>query len=666
MFTSTRVVLAMTPPPNPNIMRCLLGAIALIGLPHFWTVALSVLIFFYALLIWRALAVWQPKLLPKRGLLLLVTCAGIAILLQCKLGLVGRDAGTHIFLIALGLKLLEIKGKRDLYFVVFLSFIVAAALFLYQQSLVMALYIGGVCIGLLALLVSINMHQLQLRTAVKTALSITLQALPLGLSLFILFPRLETPHWSFLADTSQGQTGLSETLEPGTITELALSDALVFRVKFEGPIVPQSERYWRGPVFSITDGKTWRPLPKRPLSFAGTHFSFNGQAYRYTLLMEPQAHNWVFGLDMPTALPPLLSMNAYYQLHTAADPSLRAEYVLQSYTDYYTGKLSRQEQQENLQLPALISPEISQLVTQLHGFDAAPHVFIQNVLNYFREQPFHYSLTPPLMEQHPLETFLFQTRTGFCSHYATAFTYLMRVAHIPARVVGGYQGGEYNPVGNFLEIRQADAHAWSEVWLNHRGWVRIDPTAVVAPERVNNGVNIERQIAEGALNFDPNRQHTAIQQLARQLRQTWQNADYSWQRWVINYHNQKQANFLAAFGLNNSFNMLLWLLLTSAVLTSLLFWWLMRQPAKQQEQAVYWYQRFIAKLKKLPLDKHPTETASTFALRVSQKAPNLAAATHSITTLYLELRYSEESTPQTLEQLKTQVRAFKVNNRCVS
>jgi protein-glutamine gamma-glutamyltransferase len=646
---------------QPPVLIFLLSAIAIITLPHVWNIAPAIMAFFFVLLSWRFVGVWKQAWLPNKFILFLLTCAGIGIIYQQHLGVFGRNAGTVIFITALGLKLLEIKTTRDVYFIVFLAFIVAATLFLYQQSIAMAVYIIAACLSLLATLVIINMHTPDVRKALKTAAIILLQALPLGITFFILFPRLEAPHWTFLQDKTQVKTGLSETLEPGAISDLALSDDLVFRVKFTGAIPPQAQRYWRGPVFSLTDGKKWLPLPTRDLQQQPqTSLTFSGASYSYTLLMEPQDKNWVFALDMPAVFTSSLQINTHYQLTTTVNPGIRAEYAIQSYADYNTGQLSAIERRENLQLPPSISPEITALVRQLRGFDNNPHAFIQQLLTYFRTQSFYYSLTPPLMEEKPIDTFLFKTRTGFCSHYATAFVYLMRVAHIPARVVSGYQGGELNKMGNFLEIKQADAHAWTEVWLENSGWTRIDPTSAVAPERVEQGVNVDRQIASGLVSFDLGQRNSTAANLAKQLRQAWQNADYSWQRWVINYNNANQTSFLAAFGLTQLHSMLIWLLIIVSVLTLGLFWWLMRQPKKALDQASLLYQKFTAKLTKVQLHKHASETASAFASRITQRYPELAQPVNNITELFLKIRYGKNSDDLELKRLKQQIKAFKV------
>jgi len=554
---------------DKNILIFLLSSIGLIVFPHVYHIPIAVFSFFCLLLSWRFIGAWKQNWLPgKRGIFLMFVCA-IALLYSQHQGLFGRDAGTNLFITALGLKLLEIKKERDLYLISYLAFIVAASQFLYQQSIVMAAYILLVCCALLATLICINSCKVQTLSALKTAVVIIFQALPIAVSLFILFPRVEAPQWMLFKEQHQTRTGLSDSMEPGSISELGMSDELVFRVKFAGAIPPSRQRYWRGPVLSYTDGRRWTQAPlQKPLS----RYAVTGTPYPYTLMMEPQDKNWIFALDMPAQYSSPLTLNTSYQLITLDSPGKRTEYKVTSYTDYNTGPISSSEYKVATQLPGEPSDKIKQLVGQLHGFDSVPDNFINQLLNHFRVEDFHYTLTPPIMEENPIESFLFKTRYGFCSHYASAFVYLIRVAHIPARVVTGYQGGELNKVGDFLEIRQADAHAWAEVWLENRGWVRVDPTAAIAPERIERNTNLGRQTTGGIAT-----ENMPAYNLLQQARQLWSSVDYSWQRWVINYDNKSQSSFLSLFGISDLKAMIYWMIAVIGLITALLCWFLLRQ-----------------------------------------------------------------------------------------
>lgn len=647
-----------TTPINPRSLMFLLASLALISLPHIQHLPLPLYLFFAASLIWRVLGIWHPRYLPNRWLLLLFTLMGLTLLISEQHGFFGRDAGTSLFLVALGLKLLEIHSRREIYLVVYLAFIVGATQFLYENTLWMAAYMLGVSVSLLASLVLQNADQIRPSLALKTATSLILQSLPLAIVIFVLFPRLEAPRWHWLEDDQHAQSGLSNTLEPGSISELSLSDERVFRVHFDGPLPPPAQRYWRGPVYSVTDGIRW--TASRPSSLTPAALQFSGQAYTYTLMMEPQKEAWVFALEMPSQVEPALPLNTAFQLIHPQHASERTEYKLTSYSEYVAPAAGRQELEENLQLPDTPSPRLSELVTQLQGFDAPPEQFIQNLLQHFRQEKFYYTLTPPLMPNNPIETFLFESRSGFCSHYATAFVYLLRIAHVPARVVGGYQGGEYNKVGDFLDIRQADAHAWAEVWLGDKGWVRVDPTAAIAPERIERGINVDLQIATGAVNFAPFTLSNAPIDWLKRSRQLWQSLDYHWQRWVINYNPYQQMQFLQRLGIEDLIALAKWLLMSTAVLGGSLAWVLLGGSKEKMEPALQQYRRFCRQLAKVGVEPKPGEGPYDFAKRAKSSHPEMAQEIEEITRIFLRLRYEEKSTQHDLQDLKTKVKALRI------
>jgi len=641
----------MKPELDKNILIFLLSSIGLIVFPHVHHIPASVFGFFCLLLSWRFIGIWKQNWLPNTPVIFLLVAFGTALLYSQHQGLFGRDAGTHLFITALGLKLLEIKNERDLYLITYLAFIVAASQFLYEQSILMAAYILLVCCVLLATLVYINSGKAQTLASFKTAIIITAQALPIAVALFILFPRVEAPRWILFNDPHQARTGLSDSMEPGSISDLSKSDELVFRVKFAGVIPPPGLRYWRGPVLSHTDGKRWTQTAfqkslRRP--------AVTGTPYQYTILMEPQDKNWIFALDMPIRFSAPLVRNSNYQLITLDSQEKRAEYQVISYPNYNTGLIDSDEYKAATQLPGEPPDKINQLVSQLRGFDSAPDNFINRLLNHFRVEDFHYTLTPPVMETNPIENFLFKTRYGFCSHYASAFVYLMRVAHIPARVVTGYQGGELNKVGGFLEIRQADAHAWAEVWLENRGWVRVDPTATIAPERIEREINVDRQTAYGIAAAN-----SPAYNWLRQARQLWSSVDYSWQRWVINYDNKSQSSFLSLFGINDIKTMIYWMIAVIASITAVLCWLLLYQKQNTADKVLLIYNRFCKKLAKHGLFRGAGEGVKDFAERVKTTLPEQAADIDQITAAFIKLRYGRVATGEDLQRLKMLVGLFR-------
>jgi len=652
----------MTASPNHNVLIFLLTSIALIVLPHFYHLPISIFGFFYLLLGWRLAGLWKPAWLPNRWLVFLLTVIGLSLIYLQHQGIFGRDAGTRLFIIALGLKLMEIKTERDLYLITFLAFIVAASQFLYEQSLLMAAYILMVCCTLIATLVSINSRNPEPWLALKTASTIILQALPLAIALFILFPRVEAPRWMLLNDRQQARMGLSDSMEPGSISELGVSTELAFRVKFTGAMPPPAQRYWRGPVLTQTDGKRWIPSPHHGLEAYLDKPVTTGTPYQYTLLMEPQNKNWVFALDLPVEFTEPLERNANYQLITSANPDKRSEYKITSFPHYNTGDITRVEYKDATQLPGTPSAEINALVTQLHGFDQPPGQFIKALLSHFRTEDFHYTLTPPVMEDKPIETFLFKTRYGFCSHYASAFVYLMRVAHIPARVVTGYQGGEFNPVGQFLEIHQYDAHAWTEVWLAGKGWMRIDPTAAVAPERIEKNINVDALAAGETIQFATEGGNQNAFAWLKQARQLWSNVDYNWQRWVINYNRSNQQKFLANFGIGDIKTMMYWMIAMLSGISALLSFFLLYQKPKTTDQALRHYQRFCRHLAKHGLIRNPSEGETAFAERIKATLPQLAQPAQHITDIFIRLRYGRASHDEDLRLLGKSVKEFTQEN----
>lgn len=645
---------------NQRTLIFLLASIGLIALPHVNHIPLPLFYYYCLLICWRFVGVWKTNYLPNKLVTFLLTVFAVFLLYTQHKGLLGRDAGTGIIITALGLKLLEIKKERDLYVISYLAFIVAATQFLYQQSILMAGYILSVCCVLLATLISINSQKPETKPALKTALVIVFQALPISIILFVLFPRIEAPRWMLFDQQHSALSGLSDSLEPGAISSLGLSDELVFRAKFKGQPPPKNQRYWRGPVFSKTDGKRWTETKEFLLSKNLDKTSYTGEPYQYTLMMEPQDKGWIFALDMSSTYPQYLTKNALYQLINNDNPGKRAEYKITSFPQYNTGNISNTERQQSLQIPSKPSAKIKQLVAQLHGFDQPAEVFIQSLLNHFRHENFYYTLMPPLMEENPIETFLLETRYGFCSHYATAFVYLMRVAGIPARVVAGYQGGEFNEMGDFLEIRQANAHAWTEVWLNNKGWTRFDPTAAIAPERIEQDVNIDLQIATGLVNFST--ANTNVREMLswmKTTKQLWGGINYSWQRWVINYSTKNQTNFLSSIGINDIKSMAYWLVASIGLITFLLAWVILKTKSIKVDKELMLYQLYCKKLEKAGIDKKLGETAIDFSMRVQKQRPDIAREVEKITNIFIRLRYGKELMQEDFMLLKNEVSNLK-------
>jgi protein-glutamine gamma-glutamyltransferase len=646
---------------NRRIVLLLLGTLGLATLPHFYNLPISVFSFFFALLTWRVVAVFRPYILPGKVLLFLLSLLGVIILYVEQRSIMGRDAGTSLFIIATSLKLLEIRKERELYLLTYLCFIVAGLIFLFEQSILTGLHIILVCLCLLATLVTLNSDNFRITPAFKKAGIIILQSIPLSIVIFLCFPRIESPRWMILNQKGQAKSGLADTMEPGSISDLALSDELAFRVKFEGKPPPIELRYWRGPVLSFTDGVRWTPGGGQSMQ-TFTWPKFLGRPYNYKVLMEAQEKNWVFPLDLPSRIPNDLFMNDRFQVFSRNYSVRRAEYDMTSYLRHTSGQISKFEFRRNTQLPGDISPQIIELSEKFKNKSNNAAQYAEQILNFFREEEFSYTLTPPLMENRPIDTFLFEARTGFCSHYAAAFVYLMRVAKIPARVVTGYQGGEFNKLGGFFEIRQANAHAWAEIWIKDRGWTRYDPTAAIAPERISQNINISQQISSGNLSFIEVDEELATSfEWLKNLPDLWSSLDYQWQSWVLNYSPNKQYGFLKRLGISNMQQSMYAILALSGLFTLILFYQTVRPRKSKLSKAIKAYNSFCQILHSHRVTRASGETPECFSRRASAKFPNAADSIQRITALFEKLNYYPQPKDSDLAELIHEIKNFKDN-----
>lgn len=640
---------------NQKQLSWVLLAVGLAVLPHFIHLPLPLSVWFLLVYGWRLLAVRWAVCLPGAAARLILITIGLGLLVGFRPESWGISSGAAIFVVALAIKLLEFNQQRDAYLVGYLGFILIGALFLFRQDMLATAYGLMVCWLLLASLLSVNGPMLRSKMLLRQTGVMLLQAAPMAIILFLLFPRVQAPAWGWAEQIKEAETGMSDTLEQGSINRLALSPKLVFRVKFDGDIPPNNQLYWRGPVYSLTDGKNWTIAENPYLTEYQDQLSFSGKPYDYTLLLEPQKRKWVYALDMPARYGADMHRNANYQMIGHHKAGEAAEFRLLSYPQYNTGYITKVEYRQNRQLPEEPSERIVELVTRLQGFEGDPDRYIRNVLNYFREQHFSYTLTPPLMEHNPTETFLFEAKTGFCNHFATAFVYLMRVADIPARVVGGYQGGEFNKVGKFMEVRQANAHAWTEVWLQGKGWVRIDPTTAIMPERVQQSVNVDQQVESGAVSLE------AAQASGRQTGhgldleylQHWINSlDFQWERSVVHFGAEQQPLQLGRLDMKVLMPKVYGLLTGAGLIMLLLMRGLLPERMQTELIELKLYRNFCRKMAKAGVAINPGEGALDFAARAKIEKPELGDWIDEVTKEFVRLHYYPRPHPVSLKQLK--------------
>lgn len=516
------------------------------------------------LLAWRCWITFRGERLPPRWLLLPVCLAVMLGVLLTYKTMLGRDTGVAMLVLLIAFKLLEMHAKRDAFVVVFLSFFLILMNFFYSQSVLTTVLMAVAVILVLTVQISFQyaQHAPPLRHRLQLAGGIVGLSVPLMLVLFILFPRFHGPFWGLPSQGNAGTSGLSNSMAPGNISKLALSSDVAFRVRFLDAVPPTSQLYWRGPVLGHFDGRTWTALaPGRSLAAANAVAAapaapVASATVRYRVTLEPSGQQSLFLLEMPDAPPRVAAhvvrMHPDMQSSTRAPINQRVRYDASStLQSAYPGNETTLSLRDWVALPAGFNPRTHLLAAQMLRSSEDSAVLVQRALAMFREQNFRYTLEPPLLGQHTVDDFLFNTRSGFCEHYANAFVVLMRAMDIPARVVTGYQGGEMNQPGEYMTIRQSDAHAWAEVWLAQRGWVRIDPTAAVAPSRIEGSVRsiLPQTLLGGLVRFNVEGQAWAS--AIRQLRMNWDALNNRWNQLVLDYSAGRQRDLLEALGFDD-------------------------------------------------------------------------------------------------------------------
>jgi transglutaminase-like putative cysteine protease len=479
------------------------------------------------------------------------------------------------------------------------------------------------------------------RERLMPAARLLLQAVPLMLILFILFPRVGGPLWSMPQNKHVSKSGLSEKLEIGNVNELALSSEVAFRAEFEGKTPSPSSLYWRGPVMWDIENNIWRARKSYPKD--STAFTPIGDALNYSITMEASEKPWAFALDLPAQTPAGLRATSDYQLLSPAPINARMRYRASSHLKYTLGENETNEElQRALALPKSGAEKTRALAVTWRDENANGETIVKKALSHFRENPFSYTLSPGLLGENPIDEFMFRTRSGFCEHYASSFVYLMRAAGVPARIVAGYQGGEINPVGNYLIVRQSDAHAWVEVWLPKRGWVRVDPTAAVSPDRIEMGM--EAALPASASNFAGIPFPKQITWL-NSLRLNWDALNNRYNVWVLGYNMERQQKFLSGLGFGDIDwrSMALWMAILASTFGAILAAFLLGPKRRaKQDAAQKHYAKFCAKLARAGIKRLEHEGPQDFLARIERERPELAEDARAITQIYVGLRYGND------------------------
>jgi protein-glutamine gamma-glutamyltransferase len=616
----------------------LLGACLLVLAPQATHLSIWVTLCTVAILGWRAMLTLYGKRLPPTWLLLPIAFISMGVVYLQHRTLLGREPGVAMLCLLLSCKLLEMHAKRDLFVVLFLSLFVILTNFLYSQSIMTALLMIAAVIAILSAQLSFQYTGRipPLARRIRTAALIFIMSVPLALVLFVLFPRISGPLWGLPNDARSGSSGISPEMAPGKISQLALSEEIAFRVKFEGKPPPASSLYWRGPVLGRYDGRTWSPVqPGNGRRNSSNSENSSEQAVikrlgpiiNYQVTLEPTGQQWVYMLELPRTLPEIerrkIHINSELELLTNLPINERVRYNAASISKFQV-QLTRVPGPVWFRLPPDINPRSRALARQIQEQFPAPMDQVNAILKLFNNAPFRYTLEPPLLGRDEIDDFLFTTRAGFCEHYASSFVFLMRAAGIPARVVTGYQGGELNPVDGFMSVRQSDAHAWAEVWISGQGWLRIDPTGAVAPERVEKNLAsaLRRANALDFLGLGDRLNALRTNQFSwlSKVRNNWNAINNNWNQWVLDYTPKRQLDLLKRLGIPNPN----WKVLAfcavgigAAVMALVLFPLLWQRQRKEPLDLLY--QRLCQQLKKIGSPRAPYEGPQGYALRLAQE-----------------------------------------------
>ena len=641
----------------------MLAATAAAFAPHAGRMPVWVLIWCAAawgwgLLIWKQKTGWPPRW----GLNLLAFAGFIGALASFGFAF-DRTAGVAILSVMLGLKPLEARTYRDRMITVFLVYFLILSNLLFSNALPMFFYMLGSVALTTMLLVRIQDPEGKTGRQAALAGGTVLLALPVMALFFFLFPRI--PGGIFrLTETTTARTGFTQEMSPGSVSRLVLSRDIAFRVELAQAQVPPERRYWRGVVYSGFDGRNWQSRPQPSAALAPEP---GVKTVVQQIELEPHRQRWLFALDFPFDVSTAAVAHADYTFKAPETIKERIRYRASSAMQRPARSPAPEEAARYLRIPAAGNPDARDLAARWQKESRSPAEIVERALAFFGRQEFVYSLNPPLLGDDPIDEFLFQSRKGFCEHYASAFAFLMRAAGLPSRIVGGYLGGETNPFGGYLIVRQSDAHAWVEVQLPERGWVRIDPTAVVAPERAEGGTEAAVP-PEERMNRYPFSEIPLIGDAARNLLLGWDAANTFWNRRVMGYTVGAQRRLLSRLGLSADSwkepaaafgGALLLVFCTGALLV------LLPRPThgKRRDPVQQAYLKVCAKLAKAGVVRRPDQGPCDLLAEVRRLRPDLSQQVRPAIERYVRLRYGRGQPPAEQFQFLKEVRRLSLSKR---
>ncbi|MCQ9425515.1 DUF3488 and transglutaminase-like domain-containing protein [Pseudomonas sp. LJDD11] len=599
--------------------------------------------------LWLVCTLWRIQVFRMRAripsawvkvALLIGTAGGVYL---ARGTLIGLEAGAALLIAAFVLKMLEMHTRRDALVLILLGFFCVVVGYLFESNLFWGLFTLLPVGALLAALIGLNQSDPQSNpgATLRLAGKLMLQAVPLMLVLFLFFPRLE-PIWSLPQPGNKGMTGLSDNMAPGDMAELSRSPALVFRASFDGELPARNRLYWRSLTLDQFDGRRWsQSAPTQGVQLA--QWQKQGEPLGYSIVMEPSGKPWLPSLDVSQSDQGDVRLMSDFRLQRRRPVSQSLMYAAQAWPQALRDvRPNAYLQLQALQLPAKGNPQARQWAADLQRRYRQPDRLAEAVLREFSEQAFHYTLKPPVLGPDSVDDFLFASRQGFCAHYAGAMVFVLRAAGIPARVVAGYQGGEFNPAGEYLTVRQYDAHAWVEYWQPEIGWRSVDPTAAVAPQRIEQGLE-QALAADEAFLADAPMSALRYRHVPwlNDLRLGWDNLNYGWQRWVLGYQGQQQLQVLDRWFSGwqvPAFVVALLLALALGVL------WVLKPWQRESDAQLRLFNAFERLLARHGLRRLPDEGAQAFGERAALRFPQQALAIEDFIVQFIAQRYAAPST----------------------
>lgn len=646
-----------------NVHTLLPIVLGFILIPHLGNAPIVITFYVVAILLWFTLHTLGVTPLPGKLIRFIMILLSLFLLAISYGTVFSQKASLSLLAIMVSLKLLEVQNEQDrrnIFLVLFLGYFILISHFLHSQDILLGLF-ALVNTVILTLMLSAFNRKPQTALALKKNLYLIarlfVKALPIAILLFLFFPRIPGPLWSLPNEGQSGRTGLSDKMYPGSVTQLVDSNEIAFRIDFAKSIPTADKLYWRGPVLSKTDGFLWSTRKQKKLSLPFSQVvkkekENKNNTFSYTITLEPHAQKWLFALEMPFKIQGD-TINGFYfnndlQLLNKSNIHQLTQYHATSMTQFVLNTVTANELQLSLEFPIRSNPKTYQLGQQWQATFNEPQQIVLAALNHFKDNPFYYTKQPDSMTANPSDQFLFDTQRGFCEHYASSFVLLMRAANIPARVITGYQGIEKNNIGNYYLVRQSNAHAWAEVWIEDKGWLRVDPTAMIPANRIEPDIfqtNLER-LSFSSLNLPDlsklsAQQKTALYRFYQQIQQSIDNIKHSWNNWILGYDKTKQGLLLTLLGLSANWQNLIFLLIGGLLLIACVFQLIsLYQRYQKRDKIYYYYVSFIKKLNKSGLPVTLSDGPEAIKKQACKQFPQQCVLIKFIISHYIQIRYA--------------------------